>query len=92
MIGNNSCGAHSAAYGKTVDNVEALEVMLYDGTRLSLGAGARMTRTRRRIARGGREGEIYPRLRELATVRPTDSGARISRNFRDASPATISTS
>ncbi|MGC2443332.1 FAD-binding oxidoreductase, partial [Candidatus Binatus sp.] len=36
MLGNNSCGAHSAAYGKTVDNVEALEVVLYDGTELSL--------------------------------------------------------
>jgi FAD/FMN-containing dehydrogenase/Fe-S oxidoreductase len=38
MIGNNSCGAHSAAYGKTVDNVESLDVVLYDGTRLTLGA------------------------------------------------------
>ena len=38
MIGNNSCGAHSAAYGKTVDNLEALEVLLYDGTHLSLTA------------------------------------------------------
>src|SRR5271170_5491104 len=38
MIGNNSCGAHSAAYGKTVDNLESLEVLLYDGTRLALGA------------------------------------------------------
>src|SRR5580698_1993301 len=37
MIGNNSCGAHSAAHGKTVDNVESLEVALYDGTRLTLG-------------------------------------------------------
>ncbi|MGH7864736.1 MAG: FAD-binding oxidoreductase, partial [Candidatus Binataceae bacterium] len=36
MIGNNSCGAHSAAYGKTVDNLAALEVLLYDGARLSL--------------------------------------------------------
>src|SRR6202163_2854024 len=34
MVGNNSCGAHSAAHGKTVDNVEALEAALYDGTRL----------------------------------------------------------
>jgi FAD/FMN-containing dehydrogenase/Fe-S oxidoreductase len=40
MIGNNSCGAHSAAYGKTVDNVESLDVLLYDGTRLTLGADA----------------------------------------------------
>jgi FAD/FMN-containing dehydrogenase/Fe-S oxidoreductase len=37
MIGNNSCGAHSAAHGKTVDNLLALDVLLYDGTRLKLG-------------------------------------------------------
>src|ERR1700730_2397085 len=37
MIGNNSCGAHSAAHGKTVDNVEQLDVVLYDGTRMTLG-------------------------------------------------------
>jgi FAD/FMN-containing dehydrogenase/Fe-S oxidoreductase len=37
MIGNNSCGAHSVAYGKTVENVEALEVLLYDGSRLGVG-------------------------------------------------------
>ena len=34
MIGNNSCGAHSAAYGKTVDNLESMDVLLYDGTHL----------------------------------------------------------
>ena len=39
MIGNNSCGAHSAAYGKTVDNLEALEAILYDGSEAAL-AGA----------------------------------------------------
>ncbi|MGB6554509.1 MAG: FAD-binding oxidoreductase, partial [Candidatus Binataceae bacterium] len=39
MVGNNSCGAHSAAYGKTVDNLEALDAILYDGTELTL-AGA----------------------------------------------------
>ena len=39
MIGNNSCGAHSAAYGKTVDNVVQLDALLYDGTRLTLGPG-----------------------------------------------------
>ncbi|HXN87445.1 MAG TPA: FAD-binding oxidoreductase, partial [Candidatus Binataceae bacterium] len=37
MIGNNSCGAHSAAYGKTVDNLDSMEVLLYDGTRLKIG-------------------------------------------------------
>jgi len=65
MIGNNSCGAHSAAYGKTVDNVEALEVILYDGTHLSLSGSMADAELGAAIARGGREGELYARLREL---------------------------
>jgi FAD/FMN-containing dehydrogenase/Fe-S oxidoreductase len=65
MIGNNSCGAHSAAYGKTVDNVEALEVVLYDGTELSLTGSIAEPELDATIARGGREGELYSRLREL---------------------------
>ena len=31
MIGNNSCGSHSVAWGKTADNVRALDVLTYDG-------------------------------------------------------------
>ncbi|MFZ1123078.1 MAG: FAD-binding oxidoreductase, partial [Candidatus Binataceae bacterium] len=65
MVGNNSCGAHSAAYGKTVDNVEALEVALYDGTRLSPGAGGE-GEVFAAAVRGGREGEIYAATRALA--------------------------
>ncbi len=37
MIGNNSCGVHSVMAGKTDDNIESLDVVLYDGTRLSVG-------------------------------------------------------
>ena len=37
MVGNNSCGAHSVAYGKTAENVESLDLLLYDGSRLSTG-------------------------------------------------------
>jgi len=37
MIGNNSCGVHSVMAGKTDDNIEALEIVTYDGVRLSLG-------------------------------------------------------
>jgi FAD/FMN-containing dehydrogenase/Fe-S oxidoreductase len=65
MIGNNSCGAHSAAYGKTVDNVEALEVVLYDGTRLTLTGAMDDAALEAAIARGGREGELYSQLRAL---------------------------
>jgi len=39
MIGNNACGAHSLAWGTTADNVEDLDVLLYDGRRISVGAG-----------------------------------------------------
>jgi hypothetical protein len=33
MIGNNSCGATAQRTGKVVDNIAALEVLLYEGTR-----------------------------------------------------------
>src|SRR5262249_32317473 len=53
MIGNNSCGAHSVAYGKTVDNVAALDVLLYDGTRLKVG-DASHDKINAAISAGGR--------------------------------------
>ena len=37
MIGNNSCGSHSLLGGKTVDNIESLDLLLYDGTRMTVG-------------------------------------------------------
>lgn len=37
MIANNSCGAHSVMYGRTVDHVAALDVVLSDGSRRSWG-------------------------------------------------------
>ena len=39
MIGNNSCGVHSIMGGKTDDNIEALEVLTYDGIRMKVGRG-----------------------------------------------------
>ncbi|MCX5397706.1 FAD-binding and (Fe-S)-binding domain-containing protein [Streptomyces sp. NBC_00102] len=39
MIGNNSCGAHSVAWGTTADNVHALTVARYGGDTLRLGRG-----------------------------------------------------
>ena len=64
MIGNNSCGAHSAAHGKTVDNLIGLEVLLYDGTRLTLGAGDGDYTAA--LKTGGRVAELYLKMRELA--------------------------
>src|SRR5579871_2257729 len=44
MIGNNSCGVHSVMAGKTDDNIETLDVVTYDGTRLNVGADASSAR------------------------------------------------
>ena len=65
MIGNNSAGARSLRYGKTVDHVRAVEVVLADGTPATLGpvaadeldARLRPARPRRRgPSRGPRHG------------------------------------
>jgi FAD/FMN-containing dehydrogenase/Fe-S oxidoreductase len=64
MIGNNSCGTHSLLGGKTVDNVEQLRILLYDGTQLTVGAtGHEEFETK--IRKGGRESEIYTKLRSI---------------------------
>jgi FAD/FMN-containing dehydrogenase/Fe-S oxidoreductase len=65
MIGNNSCGTHSIIAGVTADNIEALDVLLYDGTRMTLPCAVEEAELQRVIDRGGREGEIYDRLRAL---------------------------
>ncbi|MFF9350944.1 FAD-binding and (Fe-S)-binding domain-containing protein [Streptomyces sp. NPDC014734] len=39
MIGNNSCGAHSVAWGTTADNVHTLTVARYGGDTLRAGRG-----------------------------------------------------
>src|SRR5579872_2228832 len=37
MLGNNSCGAHAQMNGPAVNNVESLDILLYDGTRMTVG-------------------------------------------------------
>jgi FAD/FMN-containing dehydrogenase/Fe-S oxidoreductase len=64
MLGNNSCGTHSLMAGKTSDNTEELDVVLYDGTRLRVGPTSE-DELERIVAEGGRRGEIYARLRDL---------------------------
>jgi len=64
MIGNNSCGAHSVMAGKTVENIEALEVLTYDGARFWCGPTSE-AELEAIVRRGGRQGEIYEKLRSL---------------------------
>jgi len=64
MIGNNSCGTHSLLGGKTVDNIESMHVLLYDGTRMHIGPTTE-DELSNIIAAGGRKGEIYAGLKAL---------------------------
>ena len=64
MIGNNSCGTHSLLAGKTVDNVQELTVLTYDGTVMTVGATSEpefesITRG------GGTRADLYRALRDI---------------------------
>ncbi len=64
MIGNNSCGVHALMAGKTSENIDELEVLLYDGTRFRVGATSD-AELEQIIREGGRRGEIYGKLKSL---------------------------
>src|SRR5208337_471774 len=66
MVGNNSCGAHSAAYGKTVDNLVALQAILYDGTKLNLRGTMTDDAIQATATQQGREAQL---IRTLAALR-----------------------
>ncbi len=75
MIGNNSCGVHSVMAGKTDDNIEQLEIVTYDGLRMTVGRTDRVG-TDAFVRPGGpgssgrgdhgRESQIYNSLKQIA--------------------------
>jgi len=58
MIGNDSCGTHSVMSGKTVDNIEELDILTYDGLRLRVGKTSD-EELERIIKEGERRGEEF---------------------------------
>lgn len=64
MIGNNSSGTKSIVFGKTVDHVIELKVLLEDGTHLHTRPLDKAD-FMQKGASGGREGEIYRELFEM---------------------------
>src|SRR6185437_5996142 len=64
MLGNNSCGVHAQMAGKAGENVEAMDLVLYDGTQMTVG-WMDNEQLEAKISLGGREGEIYARLKSL---------------------------
>src|SRR5439155_1154774 len=68
MIGNNSCGVHSVMGGSTSDNVEELEIVLYDGAG---GDGAARAEPALPVAPGAR---VRGRLLRLRPHLRSDGG------------------
>ncbi|HIF13241.1 MAG TPA: FAD-binding oxidoreductase, partial [Dehalococcoidia bacterium] len=65
-MGNNSCGAHSIIYGKTVDHVLGQDVVLSDGgiANFENVSGAALEA---KLRVGGLEGDIYRTVRDVAS-------------------------
>jgi len=63
MVGNNSAGARSLRYGKTVDHVRALDIVLSDGTTTSFGPLTHLE-LQEICARADRLGEIHRVVRK----------------------------
>ena len=84
MIGNNSCDVHSVMAGKTIDNVEELDVLTYDGLRLRLGR-TNDDEFERIVRAGGRRAAIYQGLR-----RPRDRYADLIRRRYPDIPRRVS--
>lgn len=75
-MGNNSCGAHSIIYGKTVDQVKEMNVVLSDGTTAHLGQiSAEILAQKQRGS--GLEAEIYRRIPDIASA----SAAEVEKRF-----------
>ncbi|HEY3593360.1 MAG TPA: FAD-binding oxidoreductase, partial [Polyangiaceae bacterium] len=64
MLANNCGGMHAQYAGIAVHNVEAMRVVLYDGTVLDVG-WMNESDLDRRAGLAGREGEVFAKLRDL---------------------------
>ncbi|MQA63572.1 MAG: FAD-binding protein [Actinophytocola sp.] len=84
MIGNNACGSHSVAWGKTDDNVRALDVALADGTRFTAG---KLTPAELavRCARTDRLGQVHRALRSIVEIYGDDIRAGVPKLGRRVS-------
>jgi FAD/FMN-containing dehydrogenase/Fe-S oxidoreductase len=75
-MGNNSCGSHSIIYGKTVDQVLEMDVVLSDGTPAHLGQISAEILAQKQ-AGTGLEAQIYRRIPEIAQA----SAAEVKKRF-----------
>ena len=80
-IGNNSCGAHSIVWGKTIDNVEELDVVLSNGDTARFGP---LTQEQLEAKMGGDslEAETYRRLVAIGKANRDEVLARYPKILR----------
>ncbi len=76
MIGNNSSGTKSILFGKTIDHVEALKVLLADGEVIELSETAIAAEA------DGRQGEITVGLRRIVEANREEIAARFPKVMR----------
>jgi FAD/FMN-containing dehydrogenase/Fe-S oxidoreductase len=81
MIANNSSGTHSIIYGKTIDHLLALRVVLADGT-IAECCALDAVGLEEHCRRGGLEGACYRIVRQLAAEHADEIGRRFPRLLR----------
>jgi len=64
MLGNNSCGVHAQMNGKADNNLLSMDILLYDGTQMTVGWMDEEL-LNAKIAGSGREAKIYAQLKSL---------------------------
>jgi FAD/FMN-containing dehydrogenase/Fe-S oxidoreductase len=84
MIGNNSAGSRSIIYGKTIDHVRRLDVVLSNGNRSSFGPMS-ATDWERAAGLQSFEGGLYRRLQQIVHDSASDIRQRFPRIVRRVS-------
>ena len=83
-VGNNTCGAHSVIYGKTLDHIKELDVILSDGTQTHFQTlDARELEAK--LNGTGLESDIYRGVRRLAQENVAEINARYPNIMRRVS-------
>ena len=83
-IGNNSCGAHSITYGKTIDQVQELQVVLSDGSEANFhSVGTNNLKTK--LSCQGLEFNIYREVTRIARENRDEIEARFPNLMRRVS-------
>lgn len=84
MIGNNSAGARSVVYGKTIDHVRRLEVILSDGATTTFGPTS-LDEWNFKAEQGTLEGQIYRETRRIVLVNAAEIRHRFPKIMRRVS-------